>query len=97
MNDDPIFRRAPSRPAKGYVSKSGDPGDLVEAIARSVTAGCSCLPQWPKASHLLVRDCRKSSFEMTAREIEILRLLGAGKSLSEIAWLVHSGLGGQDR
>jgi DNA-binding NarL/FixJ family response regulator len=28
--------------------------------------------------------------KLTSREIEILRLLGAGKSLSEIAWLVHS-------
>jgi two-component system, NarL family, invasion response regulator UvrY len=27
--------------------------------------------------------------KLTSREIEILRLLGAGKSLSEIAWLVH--------
>src|SRR6266481_1960374 len=28
--------------------------------------------------------------KLTSREIEILRLLSAGKSLSEIAWLVHS-------
>ena len=28
--------------------------------------------------------------KLTSREIEILRLLGTGKSLSEIAWLVHS-------
>jgi DNA-binding NarL/FixJ family response regulator len=28
--------------------------------------------------------------KLTAREVEILRLLSAGKSLSEIAWLVHS-------
>src|ERR1700704_4771068 len=35
MNDDPIFAaRAIEAGAKGYVSKSGDPGDLVEAIRR---------------------------------------------------------------
>ena len=28
--------------------------------------------------------------KLNAREMEILRLLSAGKSLSEIAWLVHS-------
>jgi two-component system, NarL family, invasion response regulator UvrY len=27
---------------------------------------------------------------LTQREIEILRLLGAGKSLSEIAWLINA-------
>ena len=28
--------------------------------------------------------------KLTSREMEILRLLSNGKSLSEIAWLVHS-------
>jgi two-component system, NarL family, invasion response regulator UvrY len=28
--------------------------------------------------------------KLSSRELEILRLLSAGKSLSEIAWLVHS-------
>ena len=28
--------------------------------------------------------------KLTQREIEILRLLGAGKSLSEIAWLINA-------
>jgi DNA-binding CsgD family transcriptional regulator len=28
--------------------------------------------------------------KLTSREMEILRLLGAGKSLSEIAWMVQS-------
>ena len=28
--------------------------------------------------------------KLTAREMEILRLLSAGKCLSEIAWLIHS-------
>ncbi|MDB5634770.1 MAG: putative two-component response regulator, luxR family, partial [Tardiphaga sp.] len=33
MNDDPVFAaRAIEAGAKGYVSKSGDPADLVEAI-----------------------------------------------------------------
>jgi DNA-binding NarL/FixJ family response regulator len=92
MNDDPIFAaRAIELGAKGYVSKSGDPCDLVEAIrqvgkggsylptaiARSIAFSGSGLPQSPLS-------------KLTAREIEILRLLSAGKSLAEIAWLVHS-------
>src|ERR1019366_7260431 len=35
MNDDPLFAaRAIETGAKGYVSKSGDPADLVEAIRK---------------------------------------------------------------
>src|SRR6202790_5745120 len=44
MNDDPIFAaRAIETGAKGYVSKSGDPRDLVEAI-RKVRDGGVFLP-----------------------------------------------------
>jgi two-component system invasion response regulator UvrY len=92
MNDDPVFAaRAIEVGAKGYVSKSGDPCDLVEAIrevgnggvylqaaiARSVAFAGPAFAQSPLS-------------KLSSREIEILRLLSAGKSLSEIAWLVHS-------
>ena len=44
MNDDPVFAaRAIEIGAKGYVSKSGDPHDLVEAI-REVSKGGIFLP-----------------------------------------------------
>ena len=44
MNDDPIFAaRAIEAGVKGYVSKSGDPGDLIEAI-RKVGEGGVFLP-----------------------------------------------------
>ena len=92
MNDDPAFAaRAIECGAKGYVSKTGDPNDLVEAIravgkgetyqpsaiARSIAFAGPALAQNPLA-------------KLNAREMEILRLLSAGKSLSEIAWLVQS-------
>jgi len=49
MNDDPIFAaRAIEIGAKGYVSKSGDPCDLVEAI-REVAKGGAYLP--PAIAH----------------------------------------------
>src|SRR5882757_11569993 len=45
MNDDPIFAaRAIELGAKGYVAKTGDPCDLVEAI-REVGSGGVYLPQ----------------------------------------------------
>ncbi len=92
MNDDPIFAaRAIEVGAKGYVSKSGDPCDLVEAI-REVGKGGVYLPPAIAQSVAFAGPAfaRSPLSKLTSREIEILRLLSAGKSLSEIAWLVHA-------
>jgi DNA-binding NarL/FixJ family response regulator len=92
MNDDPIFAaRAIEAGAKGYVSKSGDPGDLIQAI-RKVGEGGAFLPPAIAQSIAFAGPgfAENRLAKLTQREIEILRLLGAGKSLSEIAWLVHS-------
>ena len=92
MNDDPIVAaRAIEIGAKGYVSKSGDPNDLVEAI-RQVGKGGTYLPTAMARSIAFAGPAFAQSplSKLTAREMEILRLLSAGKSLSEIAWLVHS-------
>jgi two-component system, NarL family, invasion response regulator UvrY len=91
MNDDPIFAaRAIEAGAKGYVSKSGDPQDLVEAI-RAVSAGGVYLPPSIARSIAFAGPllARSPLAKLTSREIEILRLLGAGKSLSEIAWSIQ--------
>lgn len=92
MNDDPIFAaRAIEAGAKGYVSKSGDPSDLVTAIG-DVAKGGVFLPASIAQNLAFGGSALASSrlARLTAREIEILRLLGAGKSLSEIAWLVNA-------
>jgi DNA-binding NarL/FixJ family response regulator len=92
MNDDPVFAaRAIETGAKGYVSKTGDPNDLVEAI-REVGKGGVYLPAAIARSVAFAGPAFAQSplSKLTSREIEIVRLLSAGKSLSEIAWLVHS-------
>jgi len=92
MNDDPIFAaRAIEIGAKGYVSKTGDPCDLIEAI-REVGKGGTYLPAAMARSIAFAGPAFAKSplSKLTSREMEILRLLSAGKSLSEIAWLVHS-------
>jgi two-component system, NarL family, invasion response regulator UvrY len=92
MNDDPIFAaRAIEIGAKGYVSKSGDPCDLVEAI-REVGSGRVYLPAAIARRIAFAGPAAAQSplSKLTPREVEILRLLSVGKSLSEIAWLVHS-------
>jgi two-component system invasion response regulator UvrY len=92
MNDDPAFAaRAIGIGARGYVSKTGDPHDLVEAI-REVGNGGTYLPPAMARSIAFAGPAfaRSPLSKLTSREMEILRLLSAGKSLSEIAWLVHS-------
>lgn len=92
MNDDPIFAaRAIEAGAKGYVSKSGDPCDLVEAI-RHVGRGGTYLPSAMARSIAFAGPSFAQSplSKLTSREMEILRLLSAGKSLAEIALLVHA-------
>jgi two-component system, NarL family, invasion response regulator UvrY len=92
MNDDPVFAaRAIEIGAKGYVSKTGDPHDLVEAI-HEVGKGGEYLPPAMARSIAFAGPAFAQSplSKLTTREMEILRLLSAGKSLSEVAWLVHS-------
>ena len=92
MNDDPVFvARAIEIGAKGYVAKTGDPNDLVEAI-REVGKGGVYLPPAIARSIAFAGPAvtRSPLSKLNSREMEILRLLSAGKSLSEIAWLVHS-------
>jgi two-component system invasion response regulator UvrY len=92
MNDDPVFAaRAIDIGAKGYVSKSGDPNDLAEAI-REVARGGSYLPPAIARSIAFAGAAVTQSplAKLTSRELEILRLLSAGKSLAEIAWMIHS-------
>jgi two-component system, NarL family, invasion response regulator UvrY len=92
MNDDPVFAaRAIESGAKGYMSKTGDPLDLVEAI-RQVGKGETYLPPAMARSIAFAGPAFAQSplSKLTSREMEILRLLGAGKSLSEIAWMVQS-------
>jgi two-component system, NarL family, invasion response regulator UvrY len=92
MNDDPAFAaRAIEIGARGYVSKSGDPYDLVEAI-REVSNGGTYLPPAIARSIAFAGPtyAKNPLSKLNSREMEILRLLSAGKSLSEIAWLVHS-------
>ena len=92
MNDDPVFAaRAINSGAKGYVSKSGDPLDLVEAIHEVGNGGVYLPPDIARSIAFAGPAFAQSPLsKLTSREIEILRLLSAGKSLSEIAWLVHS-------
>ncbi|HEX2840134.1 response regulator transcription factor [Hyphomicrobium sp.] len=86
MHSEPSYAmRALKAGAAGYVSKSADAGELVTAV-KKIASGDRYLDR-TMASDLVF----SSSFsedplqKLSNREIEILRLLGEGKSLAEIA------------
>jgi DNA-binding NarL/FixJ family response regulator len=73
--------------AFGYITKETAPEQLVEAI-RSVMAGKKHIS--PELSELLLQECGvnagKSPHEILSdREYQVLRLIGSGKKVSEIA------------
>ena len=81
MNDDPIFAaRAMEAGAKAYVAKNDDPYLLLRAL-REVCAGKFFFP--PKAG----RGAGAASplEALSPRELEILRMLGKGLGMAEIA------------
>jgi two-component system, NarL family, invasion response regulator UvrY len=92
VNDDPgLAARAISTGAKGYLSKTDGTEGLLEAV-REVGRGGVYLP--PAIARNIAfagpEYAKDPLLKLTSRELEILRLLSSGKSLSEIAWLVHS-------
>jgi two-component system invasion response regulator UvrY len=92
MNDDPVYvARAIEIGAKGFVSKNGDPQNLVEAIHEVGKGGVYLPPALARSMAFAGPKVAKNPLsKLNSREMEILRLLSAGKSLSEIAWLVHA-------
>lgn len=91
MNDDPIFAaRAIANGAKGYIGKCEDPARFVAAI-REVSEGRTfLLPEM--AQKLAFLDATQHGDvlgSLNARELEILRLLRSGKSMAEIAGVIH--------
>ncbi len=87
MHEDAIFaKRALQAGARGYVPKSSAPDELVEAV-HAVAAGERYLTP-SMAQKLALGDLsanRQRAEGLTAREVEILRLLADGQSVKEIA------------
>jgi DNA-binding NarL/FixJ family response regulator len=87
MNDDPAFVvRAVEMGAQGYVSKGDDPRVLVKAV-RKVAAGDNFIsPQLAEAVTFSGAAIKANpASQMSSRELEILRLLGRGDKIVEVA------------
>ncbi len=86
MNDDPIFAaRAIEAGAKGYVTKNGDPFLLLRALHEVARGRIFLTP--PMAGRRVdeAKPLDNPLSRLSAREMEILRLLGKGLALAEIA------------
>ena len=87
MNHDPAFVvRAVELGAQGYVSKADDPRVLVKAV-RKVAAGDNFIsPQLAEAVTFSAAAIKASpATQMSARELEILRLLARCDKIVEVA------------
>jgi two-component system, NarL family, invasion response regulator UvrY len=87
MHDDAIFAlRALQAGALGYVSKNAPPDEIQEGIQR-VADGQSYVAR-ELAQELAILNTRSPSHplgDLSRRELEIVRLLGEGRSLHQIA------------
>lgn len=87
MYDNPVYvTRVLQAGALGYVSKNALPEQILEAIRR-VAAGCSYI-EHETAQELVLWNLRASSSpleQLSPRDVEILRLLAEGSSLTDIA------------
>ena len=79
-------------PAKARTRRPRNARASCDGISRAVSGGGTYLPTAIARSIAFAGPTLAQSplSKLNAREMEILRLLSAGKSLSEIAWLVQS-------
>ncbi len=92
MHAEPIYlKRAIDTGAHGYVSKNASPDELLTAVRR-VAAGRRYVEN-ELAQALVVQGDRagQSLKDLSSRDLEILRLLANGRSLSEIADALNLG------
>jgi two-component system, NarL family, invasion response regulator UvrY len=85
MNDDPIFAaRAIEAGARGYVTKNDDPFLLLRALREAMAGGVFLMPRI--AERLAAQSGAANPLSaLSPRELEILRMLGRGRGLAEIA------------
>jgi DNA-binding NarL/FixJ family response regulator len=87
MNDDPSFVvRAVDMGAQGFLSKGDDPRLFVKAIRKVASGDNFISPQLAEAVTFSAAALKANpTSHMTPRELEILRLLGRGDKIVEIA------------
>ena len=77
--------RALQAGARGYVSKAASPDELLVAIRRVLEGGRYIEAEIAQELALQNVEAGQGSRQLTERDLEILRMLGEGRSLGEIS------------
>ncbi len=86
MHAEPMYvARAMDAGAHGYVSKNASPDELLNAVRKVAAGGRYVESELAQALAQQGADSAQSLDRLSTRDLEILRLLVSGKSLSEIA------------
>jgi DNA-binding NarL/FixJ family response regulator len=86
MHAEPLYvTRAMDAGARGYVSKNIAPDELVAAIKQVASGGRYIEGELAQALVLNPAHASEPLEQLTPRDLEIVRLLARGRSLSEIA------------
>ena len=90
MNDDPVVAaRAIEAGAKGYIAKNDDPALIAEAVREVANGGLYLHPEMARQIAFLRAGANANAIStLSPRELEILRLLAAGRTMAEIADLL---------
>jgi DNA-binding NarL/FixJ family response regulator len=92
MHAEPLYaRRALEAGAAGYVTKNASPEELLAAVRRVTSGGRYVEAELAQALAVQAPGAAQEFDNLTAREIEIMRLLAKGASLAEIAAAVGVG------
>ena len=79
---DQFAQRALQAGAVGYVTKGADPRDLVRAVRTALTGGRYVPPELEEAARLVADPPKHDA--LSDREYQVLRMIGAGRTVSEI-------------
>jgi two-component system, NarL family, invasion response regulator UvrY len=91
MNDDPVVAaRAIEAGAKGYIAKNDDPALFAEAVRAVADGGLYLHPEMARQIAFLRAGANANAISgLSPRELEILRLLAAGRTMTQIADLLN--------
>jgi DNA-binding NarL/FixJ family response regulator len=92
MHAEPLYaKRALEAGAAGYMTKNASPDELLTAVRRVTAGGRYVEAELAQALAAPAAGGRQTLDNLTARELEIMRLLAKGASLAEIADAVGVG------